>query len=249
MAKIITFPTALNDTGNWLFEMNGVTNNKDSRNGNADNSSVPANEFDAERGDSHIASSGIAVHYSVNSGWKMSFAQSIDKSRYFSSRVGFAPYNSDGVKRMKYSPLYDGICNGFTANYKKYDAASAKGDTKNRYRVAKFVMIYRNGDIGYTMRDCSFTGGQYYNLTNFVNDSAKTGVFTGSITVSCPAIAQPIGLVCQLQTEGGAFGQSGSYITIYNLKFTSNQNKEAIMHPFQTYENSTPNAKRAIWTN
>jgi hypothetical protein len=252
MSRLITFPEGLKATDNWLFEMNGVTNEKDSRGGNQDRDTVATNEFDAEKGSTHIKSEGVAVHRSLNSGWKMSFAQSIDKSRYFSSYCGYSPKNSTALKTKKYSPLYDGICNGFTFKYKKYDGASAKGDTKNRYRVVKFLISYRSADTSYILRDCAFTGGNYYNLTNFINGSqegaGKDGVFTGEVTCSMPTIAQPVGIICQLQTEGGAFAQSGSYIIIYDLKFSSTKSNEAIMMPFDTYDSVSIPSPRPVWT-
>lgn len=249
MSKLITFPKGLKETNNWLFEMNGRTNEKNSSGGTG--SSAPGtNAFQTERGSSFIASSGVAVHGSMNSGWKMMYNTSIDASRWFSSSIGFCPYNSDDIRSMRYSPLYDGICNGFQFKYKKFDQAAQDGQTRNRFRAAKLLMVYRNGNTGYYLRDCPFTGGAYFNFSNFVTGSSSTdkGHFSGTISCSCPTLPHPIGMVCQLQSEGGVGGKSNSYITIYDLEFYSSQTKEAIMLPFKEYYYTTKDDPQPMWT-
>ena len=243
--KLITFPEVLYDTQNWLFDMTGHTAEKNSDGGTG--SGTPStNKFQVERGSSYITTTGIPISKSESSGLRMIFAQSISNHYWMTSYCGWLSHNSANANQVKHSPLYDGICNSLTFNYKKYDDAVNSGRTNNRFRMMKMGMSFRDSSgSGYT-RDLTPTSGQYWNLMNFGTSTATT---TGTVTMSVPTNARPFGFYFQLETEGnGARYPSGSYIRIWNLKFGSTKNDEAILSPYEAQSSASAPYPRKLWT-
>ena len=248
MTRMITFPGVLYSSGNWLFDMNGYTAEKNSDNGTG--TSAPAtNKFQVERGSNHIVTSG-RPHVRNESGClEMKYNQSISSHYYMTSYCGWARHNSANANEIKHSPLYDPICNQLSFNWKKYDDAVKKGYTNNRYRIVKIGMAFRDDSGSGYLRDLSPTGGSYSNLFSFnTNNSASNGVTSGTCTMSVPANKRPFGMYFQLETEGsGPRHPDGSYIRIWNLRFYSSKSDEALMVPYDTYSSPSPPDERPIW--
>ena len=244
MSRLITFPNGLWDSQNWLFNMYGVTAEKNS-DGTQGNSAPAANKFQVERGKDFIETSGIPVKRNETGCLEMKFAQSISSHYYMTAYCGWLAHNSSNANAISHSPLHDGLCNQISFNYKKYDAAVNSGYSNNRYRCRKIGMSFRDsGGGGYT-RDLTPTGGQYWNLMNFGTNTATT---TGEVRMSVPTQPRPFGIYFQLETEGsGPRYPDGSYIRIWNLRFYSTKVDEALMLPYQTYSSASLPSDVPLW--
>lgn len=244
MTRMITFPEVLDSSGNWLFQMDGYTAEKNSSGGTG--SGAPSsNSFQVEKGSSYITTSGRPVSKNESSALQMRYAQSISNHYYMTAYCGWAPYNSANASDIRHSPLYDGICNKLSFSWKKYDDAANSGHSNNRYRLRKVGMAFRNDSGSGYLKDLSVSGGNSGNLFNF----NAPGTSSGTCEMTVPANARPFGMYFQLETEGsGARYPSGSYIKIWNLKFHSSKSDEALMMPYDSYSSASPPANRPIWT-
>lgn len=249
MSKLITFPNGLWDTQNWLFNMYGVTAEKNS-DGGTGTSAPQANKFQVERGRSHITTSGVPVVRGESGCLEMKYAQSISNHYYMTSYCGWAVQNSSNASNINHSPLYDPICNKLSFSWKKYDDAVKDGRTNNRFRMVKIGMSFRSSSGGGYLKDLSAISGSYSNLFSFnTNSSASNGITSGTCTMSVPANSCPFGMYFQLETEGsGSRYPNGSYIRIWNLRFYSSKSDEALMLPYQAYSSATPPTNTPLWT-
>ena len=225
-----------------MFNYEGHTASKNS--GGGTGSSKPdGNKYQVEQGSSYIETTGQIASASESGGMKMKFKQSIGNHYWMTAYCGYNPKNSDSIRSISYSPLYDGIAKSFSFKYKKYDKASGN---KHRFRVYKIGVVYRTADTSYTIKDHINLNGSWYNLMNFV----EGGTYTGTVTVDIDQRAQPMGIYFQLETQGNGTGTtSSSYITVYDIQWQSTQSKEAIMMPYETHWYfNPPTPERPIWT-
>ena len=88
MSKLITFPNVLYDTQNWLFNMYGVTAEKNSDN-TTGNSHPASNKFQVEKGRNYIATTGVPVVRSESGCLEMKYAQSISSHYYMTAYCGW----------------------------------------------------------------------------------------------------------------------------------------------------------------
>ena len=88
MTRMITFPEVLDSSGNWLFQMDGYTAEKNSSGGTG--SGAPSgNAFQVEKGSSYITTSGRPVSKSESSALQMRYAQSISNHYYMTAYCGW----------------------------------------------------------------------------------------------------------------------------------------------------------------
>jgi len=255
MAKIITFPTVLTSTGNWLLDMNAYKCQKGSNNNTNSSSTPPTDGFTAENGNQLLFRSGGKPIASGQSGsMECYFNGGVSNQWSETFAIGYVPYTGAGIQQTKYSPLYDSILASAEFDYFIHDDAVRRGKTNNRFRMYKVGFVYRTGDGTHLLKDGTLSrvsGSDINALTRYTSTGFNSnGDASGRARVTPNArYQQPVGMYFQYQTEGGPLNPDSGKIQIWNLKFQSTQSKEAIMHPFQTYPSFAPASKRAIWTN
>ena len=238
MAKLYTFPNGLNDNRTSLFNTNSSTLNTNSSGGTSKNS-PGTNAYQVEKGDTYITTYGNPLS---SSGMYMEYKQSIGNHYWMTSIFG--AHKQRNPADFNYSPLYDNIFKGVRFNWSKRDNGNS-GSTKDRFRLYKMGVVYRNSNTGTALKDFSRDGSK--NLFNF----GTTGTTSGSCElILSSGLSHVIGFYFQLETEGGgATTASGSWIKINDLQYIgTNNNREAILSPRTKYSTRTPATPRPIWT-
>jgi hypothetical protein len=255
MAKLITFPKVLNETGNWLLDMNAYKCTKGSNGSNSAASSPPGDGFTAESGNQLLfRSGGKPIMSNKNQGMACYFNGGVSGQWSETFAIGYVPHTGAGIQQTKYSPLYDSILASCEFDWYIRDDAVRRGKTNNRFRMQKVGFVYRTGNGTYRLKDGSYSrvsgsnvdALRYYTSTGF---DTSTGEASGRARVTPNTkYAHPVGMYFQFQTEGGPLNPSDGLIEIWNLTFQSSSSVEALMSPYQTYQNFAPPNERPLWT-
>ena len=254
MAKLITFPKVLTETGNWLLDMNAYKCQKGSNNNTNSSSTPPVDGFTAENGNQLLfRSGGKPIMSSQSQGMECYFNGGVSGQWSETFAIGYIPYTGAGIQQTKYSPLYDSILASCEFDWFIHDDAVRRGKTNNRFRMQKVGFVYRTGNSTYRLKDGSYSrvsgdnvdALRYYTSTGFNSNGDASG--RARVTPNTK-YAHPIGMYFQFQTEGGPLNPDSGKIQIWNLKFQSSSSVEALMSPFQVYPNYLPEDPRPLWT-